>query len=281
MSRIGYLSGGEDEFFRRVKNLMVLAKESLEIKRKILERFTDGGLYPYIKYYLRNVKKRFNEYWKNHFSTIGLVGMNEACENFLGKTVGDKEGKEFTIKVLDFMREVLIGFQKETGNNYNLEATPAEGTSYSLAKIDKEKYPGIVSGGNGDSDQFFYTNSTHLPVNFTDDVFEALDLQDVIQQKYTGGTVLHIYAGERVTHPRSVKSLVRKICENYHLPYFTFTPTFSVCPVHGYLNGEQEVCQKCGAECEVYSRVVGYLRPLKQWNGGKQAEFKMRKMFKV
>jgi len=281
MSRIGYLSGSENKFFSRLKDLMILAKESLEIKRKILERFTDGGLYPYIKYYLRNVKKRFNEYWKNHFSTIGLVGMNEACENFLGKTVGDKEGKEFTIKVLDFMREVLIGFQKETGNNYNLEATPAEGTSYSLAKIDKEKYPGIVSGGNGDSDQFFYTNSTHLPVNFTDDVFEALDLQDVIQQKYTGGTVLHIYAGERVTHPRSVKSLVRKICENYHLPYFTFTPTFSVCPVHGYLNGEQEVCQKCGAECEVYSRVVGYLRPLKQWNGGKQAEFKMRKMFKV
>jgi ribonucleoside-triphosphate reductase len=241
MSRIGYLSGSENEFFSRLKNLMILAKESLEIKRKILERFTDEGLYPYIKYYLRNVKKRFNEYWKNHFSTIGLVGMNEACENFLGKTVGDKEGKEFTIKVLDFMRGVLIDFQKETGNNYNLEATPAEGTSYSLAKIDKEKYPEIVSGGNGDSDQFFYTNSTHLPVNFTDDVFEALDLQDVIQQKYTGGTVLHIYAGERVTHPRSVKSLVRKICENYHLPYFTFTPTFSVCPVHGYLNARNVV----------------------------------------
>ncbi len=273
--------GGEDEFFTRLKNLMVLAKESLEIKRKVLERFTDGGLYPYTKYYLRNVKKRFNEYWKNHFSTIGLVGMNEACQNFLGKTVGDIDGKEFTTKVLDFMRGVLLDFQKETGNNYNLEATPAEGTSYSLAKIDRDRYPDIISAGHGDGDQFFYTNSTHLPVNFTDDVFEALDLQDVIQQKYTGGTVFHIYAGERIANPRSVKLLVQKICENYHLPYFTFTPTFSVCPVHGYLNGEHSVCQKCGAECEVYSRVVGYLRPLQQWNRGKQEEFKMRKMFKV
>ncbi len=281
MSRIGYLSGSEDEFFRRLKDLMILAKESLEIKRKVLERFADGGLYPYTKYYLRNVKERFNEYWKNHFSTIGLVGMNEACQNFLGKTVGDREGKEFTTRVLDFMREMLIDFQKETGNNYNLEATPAEGTSYSLAKIDKERYPEIILAGHGDGDQSFYTNSTHLPVNFTDDVFEALDLQDSIQQRYTGGTVFHIYAGERIANPRSVKSLVRKVCENYHLPYFTFTPTFSVCPVHGYLNGEHKVCRKCGAECEVYSRVVGYLRPLKQWNEGKQGEFRMRKMFRV
>jgi len=281
MSRIGYLSGSEDEFIGRLKGLMILAKESLETKRKVLERFTDGGLYPYTKYYLRDVKKRFDEYWKNHFSTVGLVGMNEACRNFLGKTVGDKEGKGFTTKVLDFMREVLIDFQEETGNNYNLEATPAEGTSYSLAKIDKERYPDIIAAGDGNTGQFFYTNSTHLPVNFTDDVFEALDLQDSIQQKYTGGTVLHIYAGERISNTRSVKSLVRKICENYHLPYFTFTPTFSVCPVHGYLDGEHESCQKCGAECEVYSRVVGYLRPLKQWNEGKQGEYKMRKMFKV
>ena len=281
MPRIGYLSGNEDEFFGRLKRLMILGQESLETKRKILERFTDGGLYPYTKYYLRSVKKRFDEYWKNHFSTIGLVGMNEACQNFLGKTIGDAEGKEFAIRVLDFMRELLIDFQKETGNNYNLEATPAEGTSYSLAKIDKQRYPDIISAGNGDGSRCFYTNSTHLPVNFTDDVFEALDLQDGIQQRYTGGTVLHVYAGERITNPGSVKSLVRKICENYHLPYFTFTPTFSVCPVHGYLAGEHEVCPKCGEECEVYSRVVGYLRPVKQWNRGKQAEFKMRRMFAV
>ncbi|MBL7178376.1 MAG: ribonucleoside triphosphate reductase [Desulfobacteraceae bacterium] len=281
MPRIGYLSSSEDEFFGRLKRLMILGQESLETKRKILERFTDGGLYPYTKYYLRSVKKRFDEYWKNHFSTIGLVGMNEACQNFLGKTIGDAEGKEFAMRVLDFMRAVLLDFQKETGNNYNLEATPAEGTSYSLAKIDKQRYPDIISAGNGDESRCFYTNSTHLPVNFTEDVFEALDLQDSIQQRYTGGTVLHIYAGERITNPGSVKSLVRKICENYHLPYFTFTPTFSVCPVHGYLDGEHEVCSKCGEECEVYSRVVGYLRPLKQWNRGKQAEFKMRRMFAV
>ncbi len=281
MPRIGYLSSSEDEFFRRLKHLMILARESLEIKRKVLERFTDGGLYPYTKYYLRNVKTRFNEYWKNHFSTIGLVGMNEACQNLLGKTVGDKEGKGFATRVLDFMREVLIDFQKETGNNYNLEATPAEGTSYSLAKIDRERYPDMISAGHAPGVQCFYTNSTHLPVNFTDDVFEALDLQDDIQQRYTGGTVLHIYAGERISNPRSVKSLVRKICENYHLPYFTITPTFSVCPVHGYLSGEHGVCEKCGAECEVYSRVVGYLRPVKQWNRGKQEEFGRRKMFKI
>jgi len=281
MPRIGYLSDNEDDFFERLKNLMILSKKSLETKRKVLEKFTDGDLYPYTKYYLRDIKKRFNEYWKNHFSTIGLLGMNEACHNFLGKSLADEQGRKFTIKVLDFMRDVLIDFQKETGNNYNLEATPAEGTSYSLAKIDKERYPDIITAGQKDEGQFFYTNSTQLPVNFTDDVFEALDLQDTIQQKYTGGTVFHVYAGERVTNWVSVKSLVRKICENYHLPYFTFTPTFSVCPAHGYLNGEHGICPKCGAECEVYSRVVGYLRPVKQWNNGKQGEFKMRKAFIV
>jgi ribonucleoside-triphosphate reductase len=281
MPRIGYLSNNEEGFFVRLRDLMYLAKESLEIKRKILERFTDGGLYPYTKHYLRNVKERFGEYWKNHFSTIGLVGMNEACRNFLGITIGEREGREFTLRVLDFMREQLLEFQKETGNNYNLEATPAEGTSHSLARIDKEKFPDIITAGNGNKDQCYYTNSTHLPVNFTDDVFEALDLQDGIQQKYTGGTVFHIYAGERITNPEVIKSLVKKICETYHIPYFTFSPTFSVCPFHGYLHGEHELCPKCGAECEVYSRIVGYLRPLKQWNKGKQEEFRMRKTFKV
>jgi anaerobic ribonucleoside-triphosphate reductase len=281
MPRIGYLSNSEEDFLSRLKRVMVLAQESLETKRKILERFTDGGLYPYTKYYLRNVKQRFNEYWKNHFSTIGLVGMNEACQNFLGTSIGDADGSAFALKTLDFMRDLLLDFQAETGNNYNLEATPAEGTSYSLAKIDKHRYPAILSGGNGADGECFYTNSTQLPVNYTDDIFEALDLQDSIQQKYTGGTVFHVYAGERVTNGECIKALVRKICDNYHLPYFTFTPTFSVCPVHGYLNGEHEVCSRCGQECEVYSRVVGYLRPLKQWNRGKQEEFKMRRMFAV
>ncbi len=284
MPRIGYLSETEDEFVKQVDHLMVLAKKSLEIKRKVLEKFTDRDLYPYTKYYLRDVKKRFSEYWKNHFSTIGLVGMNEACLNLTGKDIGDPEGQEFTKRILDFMRNRLLEFQEETGNNYNLEATPAEGTSYSLAKKDKEKHPDIICAPtNGDSPDTsaFYTNSTQLPVNFTDDIFEALDLQDEIQSKYTGGTVFHIYAGERIEDPSAVKVLVRRVCDKYHLPYFTFSPTFSVCPNHGYLNGEQYTCPTCEAPCEVFSRVVGYLRPVKQWNKGKQEEFKARKMFQV
>jgi len=283
MPRIGYLSRTENEFIVRLNSVMVLARESLEMKRKVLEKFTEGSLYPYTKYYLRHVKERFNEYWKNHFSTIGLIGMNESCLNLLGKNIGDQEGQEFAKRVLDFMRGRLVEFQKETGNNYNLEATPAEGTSYSLARIDKKKYPDIIcANGNKNrkkKDPVFYTNSTQLPVNFTDDIFEALDLQDEIQTRYTGGTVFHTYAGERVNDPSAVKVLVRKICERYRLPYFTFTPTFSVCPTHGYLSGEHETCPKCGEPCEIYSRVVGYLRPVKQWNDGKQQEFKTRKVF--
>ncbi|MEA2014320.1 MAG: ribonucleoside triphosphate reductase [Thermodesulfobacteriota bacterium] len=284
MPRIGYLSKTEDEFINRVANLMTLAKESLEIKRKILEKFTDRDLYPYTKYYLRDVKKRFDEYWKNHFSTIGLVGMNEACLNLIGKDITSPEGQRFTERILDFMRNRLLEFQEETGNNYNLEATPAEGTSYSLARKDKEKYPDIICATkNGDSTDMlgFYTNSTQLPVNFTDDIFEALNLQDDIQTRYTGGTVFHIYAGERIEDPSAVKILVRRICDKYHLPYFTFSPTFSVCPDHGYLNGEQYTCPTCEAPCEVFSRVVGYLRPVKQWNKGKQEEFRTRKVFQV
>ena len=299
MPRIGYLSGAEDEFFERLERLMIIVRESLETKRKVLENFTEGNLYPYTKYYLRDVKKRFNEYWKNHFSTIGLVGMNEACLNFLGRSIATHEGQEFTRKVLSFMRDKLVVFQRETGNNYNLEATPAEGTSYRLAKIDKEKYPDIICANyglhvagdglqvtgedegdaGGKRPEPFYTNSTHLPVNFTDDIFEALDLQDSIQAKYTGGTVFHIYAGERLPDPAAVKTLVRKICSRYHLPYLTFTPTFSVCPSHGYLSGERGTCPKCQEPCEIYSRVVGYLRPVKQWNMGKQEEFNLRRVF--
>jgi ribonucleoside-triphosphate reductase len=283
MPRIGYLSNNDDEFMERLEKLMIIARDSLETKRKVLEKFTDGNLYPYTKYYLRNVKKRFNEYWKNHFSTIGLVGMNEACMNFLGKNIATPEGQEYTKKVLDIMRHKLIEFQKNTGNNYNLESTPAEGTSYRLAKMDKVKYPDIISANhNGDDDNKrdpFYTNSTQLPVNYSDDIFEALDLQNDIQTRYTGGTVFHTYAGERIQDPANVKTLIRKICTKYSLPYITFTPTFSVCPSHGYLNGEIEKCPSCGEGCEVYSRVVGYLRPVKQWNKGKQAEFGMRRVF--
>jgi ribonucleoside-triphosphate reductase len=293
MPRIGYLSEDEESFFGRLEKLMITAKESMETKRKVLENFTEGNLYPYTKYYLRNVKKRFNEYWKNHFSTIGLLGMNEACLNFLGKGIATPEGQEFTLKVLDFMRDKLFEFQRETGNNYNLEATPAEGTSYRLAKIDKKRYPDIIcanqpaaqgtiredDGKSSGNPEPFYTNSTQLPVNFTDDIFEALDLQDSIQEKYTGGTVFHTYAGERISDPAAVKTLVRKVCSRYHLPYFTFTPTFSVCPSHGYINGERATCPRCQEQCEIYSRVVGYLRPVKQWNKGKQEEFRSRKVF--
>ena len=281
MPRIGYLSKTRKEFLQHLEKLMEVAKESLETKRKVLEKFTDGNLYPYTRYYLRGVKERFNEYWKNHFSTIGLVGMNEACLNLLGSNIASEDGQVFAKEVLDFMRKKLVDFQRETGNNYNLESTPAEGTSYRLAKIDKEKYNDIICAGDNKNKQAepFYTNSTQLPVNYTDDVFEALDLQDEIQVKYTGGTVFHTFAGERIDDPESVKKLIKKMCYSYHLPYITFTPTFSVCPSHGYIKGEKEKCPTCDDDCEVYSRVVGYLRPVKQWNKGKQEEFGLRQEF--
>ena len=279
MPRIAYLSKDESDFFDRLETLMKNAKNSLEIKRKVLEKLTENDLYPYTKFYLRDIEKRFEKYWKNHFSTIGLIGMNEACLNMFGENIGTELGRKFALKVMNFMRDTLVRFQEETGNNYNLEATPAEGTTYRLASIDKEKYPDIIVANEGDSP--FYTNSTHLPVNYSDDIFETLDLQDKIQTKYTGGTVLHLFAGERVTDTSSIKNLVNKICNNYKLPYFTFTPTFSVCKIHGYIDGEHFTCPHCNSECEVYSRVVGYLRPVQQWNEGKKAEFDLRKTFKM
>ncbi|NLX32277.1 MAG: ribonucleoside triphosphate reductase, partial [Deltaproteobacteria bacterium] len=244
MPRLGYLSKSEEEFFERLEKLMYHAKESLEIKRKVLETFTDRNLYPYTKYYLRGIRERMGSYWKNHFSTIGLVGMNEACLNLMGRTIAEREGMDFAKRVLDFMNARLLEYQAETDNNFNLEATPAEGTSFSLARIDKAKYPDIISA-NENGGTAFYTNSTQLPVNYTDDVFEALDLQDEIQVKYTGGTVFHTFIGERIAEPEAAKVLVRKICETYHMPYFTLTPTFSVCPDHGYIRGEVEACPEC------------------------------------
>ena len=282
LPRISYLAKTKDEFYHRLAEKMDLAKKSLEIKRKVLESFTDSNLYPYTSFYLQEIKQRFNQYWKNHFSTIGLIGMNEACLNFLGQDITSQEGSEFALEIMDFMRDKLIAYQEETGNNYNLEATPAEGTTYRLARLDRKKFPEIIVANNDPhTDKPFYTNSTQLPVNFTDDVFEALELQDPLQTKYTGGTVLHIFGGERISNIQSVKNLVRKVCTNYRLPYFTFSPTFSICPVHGYINGEESRCPTCQTETEIYSRVVGYLRPIKQWNEGKQEEFKMRKTFKV
>ncbi len=284
LPKIGYLAKNEKEFFEMLKQKMDIAKESLEEKRKIIEHLTENGLYPYTKYYLRDIKKRFNKYWKNHFSTIGLIGANEACLNLLGVNIADKRGLEFANKIMDFMTDVIVDYKKETGNNYNLEASPAEGASYRLAKKDKENYPDIIVANEKEYKKGakpFYTNSTQLPVNFTDDIFEALNLQDELQAKYTGGTVIHIFAGERIYDLDVVKNLVKKICTNYKLPYFTFTPTFSICKTHGYIAGEHFKCPKCNEETEVFSRVVGYIRPIKQWNDGKMEEFKTRKNFCV
>ncbi|MBQ8460642.1 ribonucleoside triphosphate reductase [bacterium] len=283
LPKIGYQTKSKEEFFEVLKDRMEIAKESLEIKRKLLERLTDGGLYPYTKFYLRDIKARFGVYWKNHFSTIGLVGMNEACENLLGCSIADEAGHDFAVEVMDFMRDIIVKFQEETGNNYNLEATPAEGTSYRLAKLDKKNLTDIKCANDEEyysqGAEPYYSNSTQLPVNYTDDIFELLDHQDDLQTKYTGGTVVHIFAGERINDLTTMKNLVKKICENYHLPYFTFSPTFSVCPTHGYVAGEHETCPDCGTECEIYSRIVGYIRPVKGWNKGKKAEFGNRKTF--
>lgn len=268
LPKIAASSKTKGEFLDKLAEKMEIAKQSLEIKRKLLEELTDKDLYPYTKFYLRDIKSRFKVYWRNHFSTIGLIGMNEACMNLLQDNIGSFRGKQFALEVMDFMRAKIVEFQKETGNNYNLEATPGEGTSYRLAKLDKERYP-------------YYTNSTQLPVNYTDDIFEVLNHQDDLQTKYTGGTVVHIYAGERIQSTETMKNLVKKICNNYHLPYFTFSPTFSTCPNHGYVAGEHFTCPECGADCEVYSRVVGYIRPVQQWNKGKKKEFIDRKEFVI
>jgi ribonucleoside-triphosphate reductase len=281
--RIGYLSKDEEEFFRRLEDVMEIAKTSLEIKRKVLEAFTENGLYPYSRRYLRNVKEGYGKYWKNHFSTIGLVGINEAVMNLLGVNIASPDGKRFAIKALSFMRERLADFQEETGNIYNLEATPAEGTSYRLARIDKRYYPSIMVANHRQVASLhaepFYTNSSQLPVDYDGDLFEALEHQESLQTLYTGGTVFHIFLGERLHSWQSAAELIRKVSSNSTLPYFTLTPTFSVCPTHGYTNGEHKQCPVCGAQSEVYSRVVGYLRPVDQWNDGKQAEFAIRKTF--
>ena len=285
LPKIGFIANNEEEFFKILRQRMDIAKTSLEEKRKIIEQLTDKDLYPYTKYYLRDIKKRFGVYWKNHFSTIGLVGMNEACLNLLGVGIADEKGKAFAIKVMDYMRDVIKEYQKETGNNYNLEASPAEGTSYRLAKNDKKNLISIKVANDKEyyekGAKPFYTNSTHLPVNYSDDIFEVLDHQDELQTKYTGGTVLHIYAGERIYDIDTMKNLIKKICNNYRLPYFTFSPTFSTCPEHGYLAGEHFKCPKCGKDCEVFTRIVGYIRPVRQWNEGKAAEYEIRKNFDV
>ncbi len=285
MPRLGYRSRSREEFFYNLSYLMDLARESLEIKRKILERFTDSGLYPYARFYLRNIKKRDNQYWSNHFSTIGLLGLNEAALNLFGRDLTTAEGQKFGNDVLDYMRERLFAYQNDTGNFYNLEATPGEGTTYRFATLDKKRYPDIMVANEYEHQEYnaapYYTNSSHLPVDFTDDVFEVMDLQDGMQTKYTGGTVVHLFVGEEIRDNEAMKSLIKNICHNYHLPYFTITPTFSICPSHGYMPGKIIKCPKCGLENEVWSRIVGYIRPVKQWNPGKRAEFDDRETYKI
>lgn len=266
LPRIGYLSHTKEEFMKRIEKVMEMAKESLEVKRKMVDDNLQRGLLPFTKRYLGSLH--------NHFNTIGIVGMNEALMNFLGPESGiaSKEGKAFAEEILEFMRTELSKFQEETGHMYNLEATPAEGVSYRLAKIDKKKYSDIKTAG---IDEPYYTNSTQLPVNYTKDIFEALEHQDSLQIKYTGGTVLHGFMGEKISDSETCKKLVQRIATHFRLPYFTITPTFSICLEHGYKAGEHKVCE-CGKPCEVFSRVVGYFRPVQHWNNGKQEEFKQR-----
>jgi ribonucleoside-triphosphate reductase len=267
LPRIGYLATSKEDFFGRLRKIAALGKTSLEIKRKIIERQTEQGLYPYSMHYLRSVKARTGEYWTNHFNTIGLIGMNECCLNFIGKDIGSPEGLAFSLEIMNFLRDLMIEFQEETGHSYNLEATPAEGTSYRLAKLDREKYPGIIQSG---VDEPMYTNSSQLPVGYTDDVFECCDLQDELQSLYTGGTVQHLYIGERIED-----------IEKYKMPYISITPTFSICKEHGYIAGEHFTCPSCGEKAEVWSRVVGYLRPVQNYNPGKKEEYMMRKKFVI
>ena len=273
LPRLGYLADSEADFRARLETLLILAKDSLESKRKTIEQQTARGMYPYSAYYLQNVCDRTGSYWYNHFNTIGLVGMNEAALNLMGTDITTAEGQDFANRTLDFMRDIITAFQEETGHVYNLEATPAEGTSHSLARLDRQKYHDIIAAGD---EVPYYTNSSQLPVGFTDDIFETLDLQDALQSKYTGGTVLHLYLGEQIRDIEVAKALLRKAFENYQLPYLSLTPTFSVCPDHGYITGEVFQCPDCGANTEVWSRVVGYLRPVQSFHMGKREEYRQR-----
>ena len=271
MPRIAYTSKTEDEFFEKLTHLMDLAAKSLKIKRDVVTKLLDEGLYPYTKRYLGT--------FGNHFSTIGLVGMNEACLNakWIKEDLTNEKAQKWTKKVLNFMREKLSDYQEEYGDLYNLEATPAESTSYRLAKKDKSLYPEIVTAS--DDETPYYTNSSHLPVGYTDDIFKALDIEDELQTLYTSGTVFHTFLGERMSDWKTCASLVKKIAENYKLPYYTISPTYSVCKNHGYITGEVWKCPICNEETEVYSRITGYYRPVKNWNDGKTKEFEMRKEY--
>ncbi len=274
MPRIAYLSANEEEFYERLTRLMDISARSLKVKRDTITKLLDAGLYPYTKRYLGT--------FANHFSTIGLVGMNEACLNakWIGKNLTDKSAQTFTKNVLNFMRNKLSDYQELYGDLYNLEATPAESTAFRLAKHDKKRYPDIITASDADKAPY-YTNSSHLPVGFTDDIFSALDIQDELQTLYTSGTVFHAFLGQKLPDWKAAANLVRKIAENYKLPYYTMSPTYSVCADHGYITGEVYKCPICGKTTEVYSRITGYYRPVQNWNDGKRAEFADRKEYDV
>ncbi len=285
LPRIGYSSVDQsegadsfkDNFFNTLGKTMDLAKESLEIKRKILERFTDQNLYPYTSFYLKDIHKRMGTYWGNHFSTIGITGMHEACQNLTGEGIETEKGRAFSIEVMNFMRDRLSIYQNETGNYYNLEATPAESAAFRLLKLDREK--GYMSKSTKNCE--LYTNSSQLPVDYSGDVLKVIKHQDELQSLYTGGTVLHVFTGEANSDRESVKQFVKSLCQSCKMPYFTITPTFSICQDHGYIAGRHDICPTCDKTCEVYSRVVGYLRPVNQWNEGKAGEFERRTLFTV
>lgn len=279
LPRIGYNSKTKEEFFSQLKHVCDIAKNSLEIKRKILELYTDDGLYPFCQFYLKDIKARFGKYWVNHFSTIGIVGMNEALLNFMRKDIGTQEGKDFAIGVMNYLRDLISGYQNETGNLYNLEATPAESTSYRLALKDKEIYSDIITMGTEEVP--YYTNSSQLPVNYSDDIFEVLDLQDELQSLYTGGTVLHVYTADHIDNEEVIANFLQKAFSKYKLPYMSYTPTFSICKTHKYFKGEHFTCPTCGEETTVYSRVTGYIRPVQGYHKGKLQEYKDRIKFDV
>ncbi len=274
LPKMAYLSENEEDFYNRLDNLMDIAAESLKTKRTVITKLLDSGLYPYTKRYLGT--------FKNHFSTIGIVGMNEACLNakWLGVDLSDEKAQTFAKEVLDHMRNRLSDYQEKYGDLYNLEATPAESTTYRFAKHDREKYPDIITASD-DADRPFYTNSSHLPVSYTEDIFSALDIQDELQTRYTSGTVFHAFLGEKMPTWKSAAELVRKIAENYKLPYYTISPTYSICKKHGYIAGEHYKCPHCGDPTEVYSRITGYYRPVQNWNEGKAQEFKQRKLYDI
>ncbi len=278
LPRIGYLSNSVKEFKARLWRLVQIGRTSLELKRKVIEQQSARGLYPYSTNYLREIKKRTGEFWHNHFSTIGIVGMNEALVNFMEKDITTPEGQAFAMEIMEFLRDMLKDIQIETGHVYNLEATPAEGTSYRLARLDKARYLDIIAAGNGTP---YYTNSTQVPVGYTDDIFDVLRLQDELQSAYTGGTVLHAYLGESIEDIETCKRFIQKVFAKNRLPYLSITPTFSVCNNHGYLRGEQFTCPTCGGETEVWSRVTGYLRPLANYNDGKRQEYKDRVKYRI